>query len=254
MVSGLGAHNLAVDSWGGSHDEGEWIRPGEAGRSGSRREERPEDPYDDGSFMRAVPREEPPPARRDVGDHDDPRGREQHFEDHFEDPRGSGSHDQTRHDQARPDQPRHDTFDGYAYGDDDQYAQGYAAPDSYGYANYGHDATRGGGGNSPFATGWLPLWPTVGIALAAVILAFIIGHVTAGGGGSSSVGTTVTTEASTTTTTAPVLTVTVQRGDTLSAIASKNGISLQTLATYNNIVAPFRVFVGEVIHIPPKNP
>ena len=98
------------------------------------------------------------------------------------------------------------------------------------------------------------MWPTVGIALAAVILAFIIGHVTAGGGGSSSVGTTVTTEASTTTTTAPVLTVTVQRGDTLSAIASKNGISLQTLATYNNIVAPFRVFVGEVIHIPPKNP
>ena len=203
MVSGLGAHNLPVDSWGGSHDEGEWIRPGEAGRSGSRREERPEDPYDDGSFMRAVPREESPPARRQGSHQADPRGRERHFEDHFEDPvpRGPVTHDQ----------PRDDTYDGYGYGDDDQYAQGYAAPDPYAYASYGHDATRGGGGNSPFATGWLPLWPTVGIALAAVILAFIIGHVTAGGGGSNSVASTVTTAASTTTTTAPVLNVTVQR-------------------------------------------
>ena len=230
MVSGLGAHNLPVDSSGDSHDDGEWIRPGAAGRSESRREDRPEDPYDDGSFVRAVPREEPPPGRP-VSRHADPyatHGREQ-LDDHFEDPvpRGSTAHDATRldsprHDSPRHDSPRHDIYDGYGYGDDDQREQGYAVPDPYADAAYARDSTRGGGGSSPFATGWLPLWPTIGIAVAAVILAFIIGNVTAGGGGSNTVASTVTTAASTTTTSAAAVTATVQRGDTLSAFYTSN--------------------------------
>jgi len=198
--------------------------------------------------VRAVPREEPPPARRESGHQADPygpRGREQHFDDHFEDPvpRGPVAHDQ----------PRHDTYDGYGYGDDYQYERGDAA-----YATdavHGHDSTSGGGGHSPLATGWLPLWPTVGIALAAVILAFIIGHVTAGGGGgSNTVASTVTTGASTTSTSAAATTHIVARGETLSAIASQYKVDPAALATYNGITNPSHIFVGQVINIPPATP
>jgi LysM repeat protein len=251
VVWALGAHNLPVDSWGGSHDDGEWIRPGEARRPGSRREDRPSDPYDDGSFVRAVPREESPPARRPPDSPADPygpRGRDEYFDDHFEDSTARGG---TVRDLPRHDAPRHDTYDGYGYGDDYQYEQEDAA-----YAHeipYARDARRGGGGASPFATGWLPLWPTIAIALAAVILAFIIGHVTAGGGGSTT-STTATTAASTTTTSAVPLTATVQRGDTLSAIASRFGVSPTALAQYNNITDPSHIFVGQVLNIPPKQP
>jgi LysM repeat protein len=195
-----------------------------------------------------VPREEPPPARRQGGEHDDPygpRGREQHVDDHFDDPVPRGP--------VARDQPRHDTYDGYGYGDDYQHERGDAAYATD--ATYGHDATRGGGGQSPLATGWLPLWPTVGIALAAVILAFIIGHVTAGGGSSNTVATgTVTTEASTTTMSAAATTHVVARGETLSAIASQYHVDPAALATYNGITNPSHIFVGQVINIPPASP
>ena len=155
-----------------------------------------------------------------------------------------------------PDQPRDETYDGYAYGEDDRYLHGYAASDAYADPRHSDDPGRGGGANNPFAAGLLPLRPTIGIALTAVILAFIIGRVTAGGGSSDSVASTVTTSASTTSTTVapPLATVTVPRGGTLSAIATQNGVDLQALAAYNNIAAPYVVFVGQVINIPPKGP
>jgi len=198
------------------------MSPGEAGQPGSRREPRPEDPYDDGSSVRAIRREEPPAARRHDG-------------------RSADSHE---------------PFDGSAYGDDDWHEHGSAASAASADSRHSDDPRRGRGANNPFATGVLPLRPTIGIALAAVILAFILGHVTAGGGSSDSAASTVTTSASTTTTTVvpPVATVTVPRGGTLSAIATQNGVDLQALAAYNNIAPPYVVFVGQVINIPPQSP
>ena len=51
---------------------------------------------------------------------------------------------------------------------------------------------------------------------------------------------TVTTEAS----------YTVKKGDTLSGIASKYGTTYQTLASYNGIPNPNKIYVGQVIKIP----
>lgn len=45
-------------------------------------------------------------------------------------------------------------------------------------------------------------------------------------------------------------TYTVQRGDTLTYIAKKYGLTYQELATYNNIKDPNRIFVGQKIKIP----
>ena len=42
----------------------------------------------------------------------------------------------------------------------------------------------------------------------------------------------------------------VQRGDTLSAIAARNGVSMWTLAQYNGISNPSRIYVGQIIRIP----
>jgi spore germination protein len=42
----------------------------------------------------------------------------------------------------------------------------------------------------------------------------------------------------------------VQRGDTLSSIAARHGVSYPQLAAYNNITDPNRLQVGQVIRIP----
>lgn len=42
----------------------------------------------------------------------------------------------------------------------------------------------------------------------------------------------------------------VQRGDTLSAIARRHGVSMWTLAQHNGISNPSRIYVGQVIRIP----
>lgn len=42
----------------------------------------------------------------------------------------------------------------------------------------------------------------------------------------------------------------VQRNDTLSAIARTYGVSVQTLAAYNGIANPNRIYVGQTIYIP----
>ena len=43
----------------------------------------------------------------------------------------------------------------------------------------------------------------------------------------------------------------VKRGDTLYSIARRYGVSVWQLAAYNNIRNPNRIYVGQVIHIPP---
>lgn len=42
----------------------------------------------------------------------------------------------------------------------------------------------------------------------------------------------------------------VQRGDTLSAIARAYGVSVKTLAAYNGLANPNRIYVGQTIYIP----
>lgn len=42
----------------------------------------------------------------------------------------------------------------------------------------------------------------------------------------------------------------VQRGDTLSAIARAYGVSVKTLAAYNGLANPNRIYVGQTLYIP----
>ncbi len=97
----------------------------------------------------------------------------------------------------------------------------------------------------------LPTIPTVLIAGAAMVLAFVIGNLTGGGGGSSVAATSPTTAAVVATTTTVPSTHTVTIGDSLSSIAASFGLTTQELAAYNNISNVNHVFTGEVIKIPP---
>jgi LysM repeat protein len=98
----------------------------------------------------------------------------------------------------------------------------------------------------------LPTIPTVLIAVAAVVFAFVIGHATGGGGGGGSAAATSQTSPTVvaTTTTVPA-THTVAPGESLSSIATAFGLTTQDLAAYNNISNVNHVFTGEVIKIPP---
>jgi LysM repeat protein len=93
----------------------------------------------------------------------------------------------------------------------------------------------------------LPAIPTLVIASAVVILAFVIGRATGGGGDESSV--SVATVASTTTTTR-VVTHVVAKGESLLAIASRYGVTAEALAAANGITNQNHVFVGQVLTIP----
>ena len=96
----------------------------------------------------------------------------------------------------------------------------------------------------------LPTIPTVLIGVAAVVLAFIIGHATGGGGGSAAVATSQTSPTVVATTTTIPATHTVAVGESLSSIAAMFGLTTQDLAAYNNISNVNHVFTGEVINIP----
>jgi LysM repeat protein len=98
----------------------------------------------------------------------------------------------------------------------------------------------------------LPTVPTVLIAGAAVVLAFIIGSATGGGGGSSVAATSQTSATVVATTTTIPATHTVVLGDSLSSIAATYGLTTQELASFNNISNLNHVFTGEVIKIPPS--
>ncbi len=96
----------------------------------------------------------------------------------------------------------------------------------------------------------LPAFPTVLVALSCVIAAFVIGRVTGGGDRIVARGPVTTT---TTTTLAPV-THTVAEKETLAAIASRYGVSIDAIAEANNISDPSHIFVGQVLLIPPPAP
>ena len=99
----------------------------------------------------------------------------------------------------------------------------------------------------------LPTGPTVLVAGFLVLLAFIIGHATAGGGPSPvAAAKPAVVATSPTTTQAPrPATHTVAVGETLSSIAGQFGLQASDIATYNQISNVNKVFVGEVLKIPP---
>ena len=99
----------------------------------------------------------------------------------------------------------------------------------------------------------LPTGPTVLVAGFLVLLAFIIGHATAGGGPSPvAAAKPAVVATSPTTTQAPrPATHTVAVGETLSSIAGTFGLQASDIATYNQISNVNQVFVGEVLKIPP---
>jgi LysM repeat protein len=97
----------------------------------------------------------------------------------------------------------------------------------------------------------LPTTQTLLVGGAAVLLAFLIGHLT--GGTTTSVATSNTTASVATTTSLPPLptTHTVAPGETLSSIAGALSLTTAQLASYNGIGNLNHVFVGEVLKIPP---
>jgi LysM repeat protein len=99
----------------------------------------------------------------------------------------------------------------------------------------------------------LPTGPTLLASGLLVLVAFIIGHVTAGGGTSPAAALKPAVVATSTTTTLPPrpATHTVASGETLSSIAGVFGLQASDLATYNGITNINHVFVGEVLKIPP---
>ena len=95
----------------------------------------------------------------------------------------------------------------------------------------------------------LPAIPTLVIASAVVVLAFVLGRASGGGGDEASV-TAATVHGTTTTT--RVLKHTVAKGESLLAIASQYGVTAEALAAANGITNQNRVFVGQVLTIPPS--
>ncbi|HEY8218443.1 MAG TPA: LysM domain-containing protein [Acidimicrobiia bacterium] len=96
----------------------------------------------------------------------------------------------------------------------------------------------------------LPALPTLLIASAAVVLAFVLGRATGGGGGEERSVSAATV--GTTTTTVPRPTMhTVARGESLLGIASKYSVTADALAAANGITNQNHVFVGQVLTIPP---
>jgi hypothetical protein len=96
----------------------------------------------------------------------------------------------------------------------------------------------------------LPTGPTLFVAVAAVLLAFLLGRVTGGGEKEVAVRNATTVE-STTTTFASRIFHTVQENESLSGIAAQYGLTLNELAIANNIGDTNIVFKGQRLLIPP---
>ncbi len=96
----------------------------------------------------------------------------------------------------------------------------------------------------------MPLLPTLGAAAIVVVLAFLLGRMTVGNNGTE---VSASSEpVATTTTTAGPQTHTVAQGESLLAIASRYGLTLDQLAAANGITNANHVFVGQVLQIPPS--
>jgi LysM repeat protein len=91
------------------------------------------------------------------------------------------------------------------------------------------------------------LLPTLAIAFVLVVLAFVLGRVSAGGGGDAAFSSAPTER---TTTTTRVIRHTVASGESLLGIASKYRVSPEELAAANGITDANRLFVGQVLVIP----
>jgi LysM repeat protein len=105
----------------------------------------------------------------------------------------------------------------------------------------------------PTFSGALPVLPTIGVALLAVILAFVLGRVTAGGEAEVQTASATTLESTTTVSSAPIYHV-VQENESLSAIAAQYGLTTDELAIANNIGDANTVFVGQRLVIPSPPP
>jgi lysozyme len=95
----------------------------------------------------------------------------------------------------------------------------------------------------------LPAVPTLVAAAVVVVLAFVAGRSTAGDGGSEV--SAAPKEVVRSTTSTRTQTHTVAQGESLLAIASRYGVTLDELAAANGITNANRVFVGQVLTIPP---
>jgi peptidoglycan-N-acetylglucosamine deacetylase len=93
------------------------------------------------------------------------------------------------------------------------------------------------------------LVPALVGAAIVVVLAFVAGRMSAGDGGNEVSATP--TKAVGTTTSTRTQTHTVAQGESLLAIASRYGVTLDELAAANGITNTNRVFVGQVLTIPP---
>jgi LysM repeat protein len=96
----------------------------------------------------------------------------------------------------------------------------------------------------------MPVVPTLVIAAVVVVLAFVLGRVTAGGGDDGSAVNAAALQ--TTTTTVELLTHTVSPGESLLGIASQYGVTADALAFANELSNQNHVFVGQVLKIPPS--
>jgi len=159
--------------------------------------------------------------------------------------------------------PRRDATDprGYQVREPDHgRAQEWGAQD-YGRQDYGRDDWGYGGGGygggrqdrGGILPQWLPLWPTVLAASIAVIFAFVLGRVTGGGGDSGSDNQAKVVVETTTTISLTPSTHIVARNETLAAIASKYGVTIDELAIANNLGNVNHVFVGQNLKIPPPS-
>jgi LysM repeat protein len=92
--------------------------------------------------------------------------------------------------------------------------------------------------------------PTLVAAAVVVVLAFVVGRSTAGGGGGTEVNAAPVAVSRTTTSTR-TQTHTVAQGESLLAIASRYGVTLDELSAANGITNANHVFVGQVLTIPP---
>ena len=230
----MGRGSWGSDDWPDADESGsEWVRPlprdDAPGRPGpSRFEPRGPDTYDEGGHDR----------RRDPGDDEAPAYAP-------EQPPPSGKYPQQF-------EPQYDYDRGFAgWGDRTE-------PGTRSSRGRGRGGGMGRGmGRTPryrepsggFLPEALPFLPTMGIALVAIILAFVLGRSTGGGDDTAATPKVDAAQSTTSVSSAPT-THTVQENDTLSGIASQYGVTSEALAAANNINNTNQVFVGQKLTIP----
>jgi LysM repeat protein len=122
-------------------------------------------------------------------------------------------------------------------------------------------STTGGGSTMPTATGSGLISPAGGVTVISALTPTAAGGVAGTQEPATSVTITTTVELPTAVAIQPVATqtpsasegytlYTVQLGDTLTAIASRYGTTLEAISSANNLTDPSTIFVGQVLKIP----